>query len=304
MASIRETKLRRLNDFRRTLPHVSVNALAKVIQAIAEGGLPDLHSKSNLMFARNQVLDKPTPYGQLLVTQTLVAAEGDPIPILVVNPFAMLYTAFLECEPFRNLMLSKMAANPSSPEDPWNLILYSDEVVPGNPLGVHNDRKVWVIYFSFLEFGPLILQREDAWICVLSQRSSVVNSVSAGISQVFGSVLKLFFGGQACDISTGGIVLKDPNGNQHRLWAKLGMMLQDGAAHKSCWHCKGDAGTKLCMLCLNLVRGIEKCKHAGGCTCNTIDAAKSITICTNDAYRAYPAYRAYHIVPLVYYIIV
>ena len=31
------------------------------------------------------------------------------------------------------------------------------------------------------------------------------------------------------------------------------MVLQDGAAHKSLFCCKGDAGTRLCMLCKNLV---------------------------------------------------
>ena len=31
------------------------------------------------------------------------------------------------------------------------------------------------------------------------------------------------------------------------------MILQDGGAHKLVWHCKGDAGTKMCMLCRNLI---------------------------------------------------
>ena len=31
------------------------------------------------------------------------------------------------------------------------------------------------------------------------------------------------------------------------------MFLQDGGAHKLVWGCKGDSGTRLCMLCKNLV---------------------------------------------------
>ena len=36
-------------------------------------------------------------------------------------------------------------------------------------------------------------------------------------------------------------------------FAKLGMILQDGGAHKLAWCLKGDAGTRFCMLCKNLV---------------------------------------------------
>ena len=31
------------------------------------------------------------------------------------------------------------------------------------------------------------------------------------------------------------------------------MFLQDGGAHKLLWGCKGDGGTRLCMLCSNLI---------------------------------------------------
>ena len=37
-----------------------------------------------------------------------------------------------------------------------------------------------------------------------------------------------------------------------RIWAKLGGALQDGGAHKSVWHSRGDAGSKFCLLCKNL----------------------------------------------------
>ena len=33
----------------------------------------------------------------------------------------------------------------------------------------------------------------------------------------------------------------------------MGNVLQDGAAHKLMYGCKGDAGTRFCFICLNLV---------------------------------------------------
>ena len=57
-----------------------------------------------------------------------------------------------------------------------------------------------------------------------------------------------------------GVILEDvfvwlwleDSGRKFRFFAKLGHWIQDGAAHKATFHCKGDAGCKLCVLCRNL----------------------------------------------------
>ena len=149
-------------------------------------------------------------------------------------------------------MIQKLEGNPSSPEAPWNLILYSDEVVPGVALSNHNRRKVWVIYLSFLEFGPITLQNEHAWLPILAYRSmEMKTNISSGISQMFAILLKLIFCG-AHSLLYSGVVLEH-NNQLRRLFAKLGMFLQDGGAHKLVFNCKGDAGTRFCMECRNLV---------------------------------------------------
>ncbi len=51
----------------------------------------------------------------------------------------------------------------------------------------------------------------------------------------------------------GGIHLNGPDGTVVRLFVVLSVLLQDGGAHKLVWGCKGDCGTKCCMLCANLV---------------------------------------------------
>lgn len=78
-----------------------------------------------------------------------------------------------------------------------------------------------------------------------------MSSVSAGMSQLVAAILRLCFTGEH-NMSSAGLALIGPGGEHHRLWCSLSMVLQDGAAHKSVWHCKGDAGTKICMLCRNL----------------------------------------------------
>ena len=84
-------------------------------------------------------------------------------------------------------------------------------------------------------------------------RSDLVSLVAGGISQVFAVVLKLFFGSLPSNIQSGGVVLHNPDESILRVFAKLWMVLQDGGAHKLLWHCKGDSGTKMCMLCRDMI---------------------------------------------------
>ena len=57
------------------------------------------------------------------------------------------------------------------------------------------------------------------------------------------------------DASVGGIALVGEDGRQVRIWIQMHMFLQDGAAHKYLWNCKGDSGSNICMLCRGVVAG-------------------------------------------------
>ena len=147
---------------------------------------------------------------------------------------------------------------------------------------------MWVLYWSMLEFGLQVLSMEDAWFCVTAKRSSDVNLIDAGIAQVFGSIIKLFFGGHdTFDLAQGGMVLVGPDGGRHRLFVKLHFILQDGSAHKLVWGCKGDAGTKFCMLCRNAFSEKSELVDEDGTellTCSIIDE-EVLSFATNDDIR-------------------
>ncbi len=224
----RAAKLRKLDAFRRSLPHVSGSALAAVLEEIEQSGMPELRSRWDLGRASTLELGHETPYGKCSSTLSLKAKHGSDIKLPVVNPHAFIYRSFQLGGSFTSLVSERLAAVPSTPENPWRIIMYSDEVVPGNPLAHDNRRKVWVIYFSWIELGSEILSNEDAWICVLVARSTEVHKVSAGMGQIFAAVLKLFFGPGPSDLSTAGLALRTPTGEIVRLFCTLGMVLQDG----------------------------------------------------------------------------
>lgn len=242
----RAAKLRRLNDFRRGLPHISQSGLAAVLDEVERHGAPELHSRQAMQAATAAELSNSTPYGDLLVDLPVVSAKHTAMTLLAMNPIALVCLAYEQGGSFTQLFDAAWAQAPSTPDQPWRLILYGDEVVPGNAIGFDNLRKCWVLYFSFFEFGMLALQHEEAWFTLLVSRSSVVAKVSGGISQVYGAAIKLFFGQcSGVDLKTGGMVLRRPNGEQLRLFADLWMILQDGGAHKMVWHCKADRANNI-----------------------------------------------------------
>jgi len=107
--------------------------------------------------------------GQVNVTLTSVPPHANR-EMVAINPFAYLYSAFRENCGFFEMLKAKLLAKLSTALAPWRLVIYSDEVVPGNQLSVHNARKVWVIYFSFLELHPH-LENENAWCPIVAEPS-------------------------------------------------------------------------------------------------------------------------------------
>ena len=133
MAS-REAKLRRLNDFRRSKAYCSASALAQILTDIKKHGLPELTDRNSMRDARNLVTATPGAYGSILQTMDCVDNDGAVQRIPIANPFASWSAAVEESCGFRAFLKQQLQLHPSSPETPWSLIVYTDEVTPGNPL--------------------------------------------------------------------------------------------------------------------------------------------------------------------------
>ena len=252
----RAQKLGRLQRLRRSVPHVSASALAAVLAEVERDGVPELHSRKHMMEATEAEILVDGPYGKLITEIELIGCRGQTVRAIVANPLALLCRAFEQGGAFTELVLRCHRSQPSTPEAPWTLILYGDEVVPGNQLSFQNLRKMWVLYYSLLELGAIALQSEDAWLILTALRSSLVSGhtacikrysltspqnnyirwvtspqvskVSGGISQVYAATLKLFFGAQAANLATSGLWLRHPEGQQGiRIFAHLGMIVQE-----------------------------------------------------------------------------
>jgi hypothetical protein len=102
-----------------------------------------------------------TPYGTLHQTMPLVMHDGTVTNVEVQHPFAMLHHVCSTSSRYSTLIDHALAAQPCSVVNPWTIVLYTDEILPGNQLSYKGARKMWGFYWAILELGSQALSDED-----------------------------------------------------------------------------------------------------------------------------------------------
>ena len=157
----RPGKIAKLQSLRSRLPYVSQSALSAILQLAAQEELPGNCSRKDVRRARDDTVKAWTPYGALHQTVTLPASDGDTLNIEVQHPFAMLWYSCANSKCFSDLVSRTLASNPCTVDAPWRLVMYADEILPGNQLAYKNARKMWAIYWTILNLGSAALSDED-----------------------------------------------------------------------------------------------------------------------------------------------
>ena len=245
MADAKRRKLNELDRFRRKVPHASSSALSAILREVQRNGWPELNTRKDIAEVRDDAIGTQTADGDLYITIDLDQSEGHPpsVPKLTfIHPFALLSVVLRTCVSFALIVERFFYAKPPPAEHPWHVLLYNDEVTPGNQLSSTNSRNIQSIYSSFLEFHHR-LSDENVWFTIAAKRSSELKAASGGMPQLFGVSLKLFFVQEAFELN--GVSFTLPSGRRIRIFAKLGFFMQDGGAHKITWYCKGYSGTNL-----------------------------------------------------------
>ena len=251
MGEERAAKLRKLNGFRRSLPSMSVSAFSSFLKEAQKGDLPSLTERKHVKEATLHALPDSI-YGPMLVAAQLKAKQ---LPnkkpkefeeVLLANPLTMLQAAYGQGGSFHKLVQDTLKSIPCSLGEAWNVLLYADEIQPGQTLGIHGG------YASILEFGSIALSNELAWLPICAVPSNHVSGIEAGISQVFVKILQQFFLNPICNVGSGLRLKGKEAGDSCTLFLQLGGLLQDGQAQKLVYSSKGDGGSRLCIMCANL----------------------------------------------------
>ena len=117
---------------------------------------------------RDRVAHLVTPYGCILKPMSSVSKTGVMVDLPIACPLASLTYALEESDGLRSLFKQRLALKPSSPEEPWTIVSYCDEVTPGNLLANLNRRRFHSPCLSFIELGTEALSHEESWFILMT----------------------------------------------------------------------------------------------------------------------------------------
>ena len=192
-----------------------------------------------------------------------------------MDPLPLLNWLCDQSPTFAEVFFYLLERHPCSVANPWSIVAYVDEAVPGNMLNLDHTRKAHCWYWSFEEFGPELLCREENWFIGGILRSSVVSDdLRGGGSCMFKHWVKRFFE-TGVDFAVG-VSVHGARGPAFVV-ARLSTVLADEAAQKDIWGVKGSSGVKPCLNCINVVLKKRKQRlDAGFVTVECEDLSKLI----------------------------
>ena len=137
--------------------YCSARALATIAREIRLHGLPASTSRTSLGRQRRATLAFDTPFGPIIQIKECAGNDGEVIRLPFQHPLAMLWAVCQQCPAFAILFASILSGQR------LKIVEYTDEIVPGRELIKNNDKKIWILYWSFLDFGPAALSNETGW---------------------------------------------------------------------------------------------------------------------------------------------
>jgi hypothetical protein len=224
-------------------------AAARILQSLSEQGhltfsldccsIDTLRKDASL--GMREVTQAMTPYGTL-IAQLCV----DGVNIEVVNPFAYVHYLCSRSRPIFDALSTRMCRQ---------IVIYLDEVRPGNPLRADKCRQAQCIYWVFADLPDKVLTSASGWFLGAVIKSTTVDSIPGKVTGFMGAFMKYFFDDSGHSWSRG-VVLQ--NGNDTAvLTAEFGGFLADEKALKEIYCLKGASGIRPCPWCCNVVNFIE-----------------------------------------------
>ncbi len=156
MAPKKKVRWDELALLRSTVPFISQSALSSILAFAAKENLPTIKTRRAVRQARDSFVATPTPYGPL---HTRLQIAGN-VSTEIQNPFGILHYVCRHSASFSSMVARTFAEHPVTPANQWTIVLYADEISPGNQLAYKHERKSWAIYWSFAEFGPYLSQED------------------------------------------------------------------------------------------------------------------------------------------------
>ena len=245
-------------DLRRALVTCSTRSgLTRALTLLQRSGVlrgPDTERSTRYMLQRSAIEhgQAQTPYGRV-VQMIRLPMQKSHFDWEYCNPFAYLYYISTLAVGFGKVM--KECVRPGRHID---IIVYIDEVCPGNPLRFEQARKLQSIYWCILQWPEWLISRTALWPTLGVIRSRIVEDLEGGVSNLHAIILNIFFGAaQAHNFSIG---VNIRCGGEARLCLKgeYSGTMADEKALKEINDYKGAGGIRFCMSCGNIQNTVDE----------------------------------------------
>ena len=157
---------------------------------------------------------------------------------------------------FQKMLLELWRARPCTQSEPYSLLIYGDELVPGNALHLEQTRKLFGCQGCRKDFGQAIVKSNASWIPLFCIRHDSAQKFPGGMSYVLRMYLRYLFLEE--QISDRGIVLplRTEAGNHVVLYFDISNLICDGDALRMLMNWKGAKAKLPCFVCMNVL-GME-----------------------------------------------
>lgn len=189
-----------------------------------------------------------TPFGPLVQSidlPTTPAFKWD-----FIHPMALVFYLSTVSISFSKLMESVCTGM-------MNIVINMDEAKPGNPLRPDHGRATNNIFWVFSEFPEWLLRREFAWFTFGTLRSTIVDKLVGGVSELMKIILHVFWSPSSHNFQSGGGLFRRVSGEHTIVKATLEGFLADELGLKEIYGTKSSGGTKPCIGCKNVVRFLD-----------------------------------------------
>ena len=207
------------------------------------GALEHGATKRELRKATEHHAKQETPYGRVVEKIELDVPGMKYLDI--VNPFAFLWYLCHISVHFADLMYKCCISG-----NPLRLVIYADEMCPGNPFRPEKSRTLQCIYWAFADWPAHVLSRTFAWIVLCTIRSSIVSKIEGGMSYMCRLFLRMFYPETGHSFARG--IMLQCKDTTYMMTAVFAGFLCDLKGHKENLEWVGTGGNRCCLTCANL----------------------------------------------------
>ena len=197
-----------------------------------DASLTAQRGRHSIRSSANTAANIDTPYGR--VVQQLRIGTDELEYWDYVHPLAFLYCLTERSSALGDIMDQCIGDGTR----PLSVVIYLDEVTPGNPLRMDTTRKIWAIYWLFTDWPQHMIHNVDSWLLLGAIRCNVVNSFDDGMSEFMPMLMRIMFPESGQGLQTGAhIVCRSSDGTARTLVfrGKFAGFIADDDAHRQVW---------------------------------------------------------------------